>query len=153
MVEFILGNMGFAVFIVLAIVFRVVQARLRTAARREEAPPVFASDLEADDDDDAEGLIDYARTRGASDYAVEMARQQTARQAEENRPRFEAIPALPADKPPPLLEASPAPVDREITPPQRPEPGRGFSLKTKKLNPLQQAVLWAEILGKPKGMA
>ncbi|MDR1278605.1 MAG: hypothetical protein LBK02_07630 [Treponema sp.] len=189
--DFIFDNLGIVVFVVIAIGARIVQARAKAAARREkEAPQVFASSLEPDDDeedeperftkpDEAEGLINYARTRGASGYTVEKAREKMARLAEEP-PRFEALPGLPVNMPPagrpvgaalpdlPALKpsAAPAPLSavvpadaspveerKNLPAPGRPKrtgilfPGLG------KLTSLQQAVLWAEIMGKPRGMS
>jgi hypothetical protein len=185
--EFILDNLGFVVFIVIAIGVRVVQARAKAAARRrEEAPQVFASTLVPDDDegeDETEALVDYARTREASDYPVEKAREKTARLAEEP-PRFEelpglsvnitgrpvgaALPDLPALKPsvapaPASLPAAnpadtPLAAERKIvtSPPRvpgRPKKTGALLPGLKNLTPLQQAVLWTEVLGKPRGMA
>jgi hypothetical protein len=182
--EVILDNLGLVMFVIIALGVRLVQARIKAAVRRKEAPQVFASDLEPDDDDEdeterftkpdeTEALIDYARTRGASDYTV----AKTARLAEEP-PRFEALPGLsagmPTDRPAeaafPELKTSVAPAPASLPSAAIasafPETGKGASAPRRKkdknggrfpsglekFTPLQQAVVWAEILGKPKGM-
>jgi hypothetical protein len=182
--EFILDNLGFVVFLALALVFRVIHARTKAAARREDPPRVFASALEPDNEeeddeaeaykkpDNGEGLIKYAQTRGASDYMMEKAREKMAPLAEEP-PFFEALPGLPgnmtgrpAEAGLPVLPAQknsaalapafPAAADLENV--SHPAPGRqkksGVLLPgLKKLTSLQQAVVWMEIMGKPRGMA
>jgi hypothetical protein len=161
MIEFILDNLGIVLFVVIAIAARVLQVRAKARQKEEAPPPVFASGLEPDDDDGDdearyrlepdEAFIDYARTRGASAHAVEKARGML-----ENAPArftnlaekpvdlpFAAAPAweAPADPPPP--NTAPAPEASKKPPPL---------LGLKQRAPLHEAVLWAEILGKPRGM-
>jgi hypothetical protein len=165
-VEFILDNLPIVFFIVITIAVRILRARIKAGERQKEPPPVFASALEPDDDDDEEtayrpgpdeaALIDYSRTRGASAYAVEKARVLLAR-AEEPAwletfsadagkrlaPEFPQ-PAVPG----PVAGRKQAPVPVRDT---RKRPA-GFPYKPGNLSPFQEAVIWAEILGKPKGM-
>jgi hypothetical protein len=175
-VEFIFDNLPIVLFIVITIVVRVLQARAKAAARQNEPPPqVFASALTPDDDeperrlepdDDDEGvtyrpgpdetaIIDYSRTRGASAYAVEKARTLLERLAEEGPPRFEGLSGVSADKPlaPPPEAVSGFSGERNSPPVrERQRLPAGFPYKLGNLSPLQGAVVWAEILGKPKGI-
>jgi hypothetical protein len=167
MIELILDNLGIVLFVVIAIAARVLQARFR-ARQKEAPPPFFASGLEPDDDDGGDGaryrlepdeneaFIDYARTRGASAHAVEKTRFLQERLVEASR--FEAFSGKTADEPlvpasrPAAVSAAPgeknqisAPALETQKPPNRfPWPER--------LSPLQKAMVWVEILGKPKGM-
>jgi hypothetical protein len=178
-VEFIFDNLPVLLIIVATIVIRVLQARAKSSARQNEAPRVFASALEPDDEEEgaeqrrelaeAEALTDYARTRGASAYVAEKARALLTRLAGEETPRAGAFPGEPGEMPvkaasPALPEAeavstlvhAPAPaMERNIVPlpGQAPKSPGLFPPRLERLTPLQQAVLWAEILGKPKGMA
>jgi hypothetical protein len=183
--DFIFDNLGIVIFVVVAIGARIVQARAKAASRRqEEAPQVFASSLEPDDEEEdegftepdaTEGLINYARTRGASEFTAEKAREKMARLAEEP-PRFEALPGLnmpegrpieaalpalpelkPSVLPAPLPSTVPADAplaaERKNVPvPGRPKRSGPLFPGPEKLTALQQAVLWAEIIGKPRGM-
>jgi hypothetical protein len=179
MVEFILNNLPIVLFIVITIVIRVLQVRFR--ARQKEDPQSFTSGSEPDEDDsevtfrheldddeaevsyrprpdEAAALIDYARTRGASTHAVEKARLLQERLVEDQS-RFEALPGLSADSLvpaslPPVFPPSPGEKGQAFAPaPEKQKSPHGFPYKPGNLSPLQQAMLWAEILGKPKGMA
>jgi hypothetical protein len=197
--EFILDNLGVFVFLVLAVGVRVLQAKAKAKARKNQKPEpqVFASALEPDEDDDEpryrlepdedetprptggklEGLVDYARTRGASAYTIEKARSLLAKMAED-KPRFEVLPGLPppdapADRPaaanfpaarsPAEQAASFTPADAPfqaapegVSPSGRvsegPKKSGALLPGLEKLSPLQQAIIWAEILGKPQGI-
>ncbi|MDR2258418.1 MAG: hypothetical protein LBE14_04625, partial [Treponema sp.] len=162
MAELILNNLPFVLFIVIAVAVRTLQARAR--ARRGEAPPVFASALEPDDEEETEAdpvkpdeaaLINYAQTRGASAYVAEKARALMTRLAEEP-PRFETIPGLNVVEGPafPPGADSPAPEVKKTAPAamQEGRAKRGGSFPAlEQFTPPQRAVVWAEILGKPKG--
>jgi hypothetical protein len=171
MAELILNNLPIVLFVVITIAVRVLQARAK--ARRKEAPPVFATDLEPDEEeagyrprrDEAEALIDYARTRGASAAMVEKAH---ALMAGTERPRIKITPGLSVDEGPafyPLTDPEPAvPAAENLSPPserikkpaasmpERRKRGGGFFPPLEQFTPPQQAVVWAEVLGKPKGM-
>jgi hypothetical protein len=191
MIELILDNLGIVIFVVIAIAVRVLQARTRARQKEEAPPPVFVSGLEPDDDDDDdsggaryrldpdEALIDYARTRGASAHAAELAGKKITRLLED-RPPFAAFPGLsagpPADRPaagspaeqaapftpaekPPAASSADASFQAEpdgASPsggaPKRPEKSGAFLPGPEGLSPLQQGVLWAEILGTPRGI-
>lgn len=169
MIEFILDNLGIVLFVVIAIAARVFQARARARKREETPHQVFTSGLEPDDDDgdegaryrlepdEDEGLINYARTRGASAHAVEKAR--TLMTLMEDQPRFKAFsgkataPLVP-EAPRAAVSASPGKKGQTSAPaPEKQKPLDGFPAKLEKLSPLQRAMVWAEIMGKPKGMA
>jgi hypothetical protein len=166
-VEFILDNLPIVLFIVITIAVRGLQSWIKARNRQNEPPPpVFASTLEPDDDDeeviyrpepDERAVIDYSRTRGASAHVVEKARALLART--EEPPRFEALSGASADKrlvpaSPPAAVSGPPEEQKQASGPAR-EPRKlpkDFPYKPGNLSPLQGAVVWAEILGKPKGM-
>jgi hypothetical protein len=182
--EFVFDNLPIVIFIAITIAARILQARAKAAARKkEEAPPAFVPAPAPDDDNDElryrldpdedetprparsdlAGLVDYARTRGASAYTIEKARSLLAKMAEDG-PRFEAPandPAgLPPERPPAASSADAAPLQTEAgndSPAGRavggPEKSGALLPGLERLSPLQQAVCWAEILGKPQGMA
>jgi hypothetical protein len=161
MIEFILDNLGIVFFVGIAIAARVLQARAKAHKREEAPPPVFAAALEPDDDDDDdearyrlepdedESFINYSRTRGASAHAVEKARILL----EKAPPRFTDMAEKPVDissaaAPAGEAPAGPPPSNAVPEAPKKP----ASVLGPKKRTPLQEAVLWAEILGKPRGM-
>jgi hypothetical protein len=163
--ELILNNLPIVLFIVITIVVRTLQARAKS--RRTEAPRIFASGLEPDDEEDtaagpvepeeAAALIAYAQTRGASAYAVEKAR--TLAPPAEDPPRFGAFSGRAATEslvpePPQAAVSAPLEEKEQISAPAPEKQKRlnEFPARMKNLKPLQNAVVWAEILGKPKGM-
>jgi hypothetical protein len=170
MIDLIVNNLPVVLFVGIAIAVRVFQARAR-ARRTEEAPPVFASSLEPDEDDTAEGrgepeaLMYGARTGRFSTPVGETAAARAApRLAEADRPPFEALPGLSADEGL-YPQAGAAPAVREAEKNTAPLPGlmkntvpaaaretRGRFPRLEHCTPPQRAVVWAELLGKPKGM-
>jgi hypothetical protein len=167
MVDLILDNLPVVLFIVIAIVIRTMRARFSTR-RTESSARVFASPLEPDDDDEAGDLA------GPEDYDVRgqdsaLARETAAvriapRMTEVDRPRFAALPGLSADEAPAVSpEAEPVVLEAEkyrpalrgmkkdALSPAAGEGGNVFSRLQGYSFP-QRAVVWAEILGKPKGM-
>jgi hypothetical protein len=155
MAELILNNLPIVLFIVITIVVRALQTRAKAAARRTGAPEEFASALEPDDEAE-----DYA----GPDEPEEAYTAAPVKKAEFSRPpeeenRFDSIPGLFDEKPQgPDLAAGPGPAGlaaRKPTPaaaPERREKGGGFFPPLERFTPPQRAVVWAEILGKPKGM-
>jgi hypothetical protein len=165
MAELILNNLPIVLFVVITVAVRLLQSRAK--ARRTEAPPVFASALKLDDEENyedenragPEALINDARTGGAS-VVAQMAPPAA------DRSRFEALPGLSVDERPILFPpAGFEPVLREVeknplaapgtikntVPAAAREKGGGFPL-LEHCTPPQRAVVWAELLGKPKGM-
>jgi hypothetical protein len=143
------------------------EPRYRLEPDGDEGPRPARSDLT--------GLVDYALTRGASAYTIEKARSLLAKMAEDG-PRFDAPaspPAASAERPaagspaeegqsfqPPAAfpaEASFQAVPESASPSGRalegPEKSGALLPGLERLSPLQQAVCWAEILGKPRSMA
>jgi hypothetical protein len=178
--DFILDNLGIVIFLVLALGVRALQSWVKARNRQNKPPPqAFASGLEPDgddepfrrlepdeDEDQAGGLIGYAQTRGASAYVVEKAHALLERLIEKQEqfaprlglpaveaasPRAEASPkpfTPPASAPPSAAYAAPP---AEASPARR-RPGKPAVLNLENLAPLQRAVVWAEVLGKPRGM-
>jgi hypothetical protein len=164
--ELILNNLPIVLFLVITIVIRVFQTRVK-AAREEAPPPAFASALEPDDEENESafhGKPEAAagggvRTGETPVPAAGPVKKAGFYQPAAEDPRFEGIRGLSvgitpasytaADSEPPVPPAgknTPAAV-RE----KSPKNGR-FPLRPESLTPLQQAVVWAEILGKPKGL-
>jgi hypothetical protein len=168
MVELILDNLPVVLFIVIAIVIRTMQARFKE--RRKEAPPEFASALEPDDEEDetsgpAEAAIQYTRSGELLGRAAgPVKKAESSRLVNAEAPRFTSIPSLSEAKAPasgPAVwepekpaPAVPAPIQKTASAgaPAADKNAGGFFPRLEQLSPPQQAVVWAEILGKPKGM-
>jgi hypothetical protein len=168
MFDLVLDNLPIVIFALIALAARVLQSRARAAARqKKESPPVFASTLEPDEDDgevtfrhepdEDEAFIDYAQTRGASASVREKA--QALLKLAEDQPRpagFDKAVDKPLVPAPPRAADSASPEEKNQVSPlaavEKQKPLNGFRYKLKNLSPLQGAIAWAEILGKPKGM-
>jgi hypothetical protein len=171
MAELILNNLPIVLFVVITIAVRILQARAK--ARRTEAPPVFASSLEPDDENEEaedraepEALIYGARPGEFSAPAGKpAATRRVPKMAEVDRPRFEALPGLSVHEGPAVYPVDSEPLVREAenntsafpgmkknaVPAITRKEGNAFPRLQQYTLP-QRAMVWAEILGKPKGM-
>jgi hypothetical protein len=172
MAELILNNLPIVLFLVITVAVRVLQARAKAAARRTEAPPIFASSLEPDEDEaedsaEPEPLIYSVHSREVSAPAEKTAAARVVLPTTEaDRPRFEALPGLSADEGPALYPSAGsepavreadkiisalAGMEKNTLPAVAREDGGAFPRLRQYTLP-QRAMVWAEILGKPKGM-
>jgi hypothetical protein len=143
--EEILNNLP--VFIPLAIIIavRIWQSRAKNSGSRREArgktffqgSPFMASPA-AEADNEEEHIDDYAE--------MEEKKILTTEGTEEEKREEEKIFFPLADK-----QVHYPPAEAQEDPPLPPKNRGGFPGISEKLSPLQRAVVWAEILGKPKG--
>ncbi|MDR0623241.1 MAG: hypothetical protein LBG10_02310 [Treponema sp.] len=157
--ELILNNLPIVLFLVITIAVRVLQSRSKAAARREKAPPVFASSLEPDEEEEEAAAL-IAESQSGGGYIAPAAQKTAAYPlwAEEDS-RFDGLPGLSEEKaqaPQPAANPGAAGSEAKKNAPAATPEGRkksgGFFPPLEQLTPLQRAVVWAEILGKPKGM-
>jgi hypothetical protein len=149
--EFFLDNGIIFIAIAIFIGRLILQLRRRGGEEGEKPPsraPHFFEEPEEDDEAEESGRrIAYAQTRGSSDFLRELVLREAA---------VEAAPRPPPPKPEIRLAPPPQPAPvKPASPPsgkESPPPGNaGFPASLNRLSPLRQAVIFAEILGPPKG--
>jgi hypothetical protein len=140
------------IFIAIAIFVGRLILQLRRRGGEEErkpaAPVEEAVDAGAEDED---GRIAYSLTRGSSDFLRELVMREAAAEAAP-RPSPPPKPGIPPAAAAPLPSTQSARFPREERRPSAGEAAGFPAALQNRLSPLRRAVIFAEILGPPKGL-
>jgi hypothetical protein len=153
MFDFIFDNGVIFIAIAIFIGRLILQFRRRGGEEGKKPPshdPHFFEETEEDDEAEESGRrIAYSQTRGSSDFLRELVMREAAREAAPRppppQPSLRLEPEIPQ---PPPAKPSGRPF-REESGPLR---AAVFPASLNRLSPMRQAVVFAEILGPPKGL-